>query len=130
MKSILTEQNFKDAANTLPIEVAAIKAVSEVESNGSGFFSNDAPKILFEAHSFHTLTNGEYDASHPNISSPVWNKALYYGGIREYDRLNIAKTLNETAALQSASWGKFQIMGGNFKKCGYANVQDFVTDMY
>jgi hypothetical protein len=38
------------------------------------------PKILFEAHWFHKFTNGIYDKSHPNISSSVWNKELYYYG--------------------------------------------------
>ena len=130
MDKLLTEQNYKDAAGILLCEVACIHAVADVESSGAGFFNDGSPKILFEAHSFHNLTKGVYDKEYPNISSPVWNKALYKGGIKEYDRLNLAKSLDETAALQSASWGKFQIMGSNFKSCGYPNVQQFVTDMY
>lgn len=33
----LTEQDYKDAAGLLGVDVAAIKAVTEVESAGSGF---------------------------------------------------------------------------------------------
>lgn len=34
--------------------------------------------------------------------------------------------LDEEAALQSASWGLFQIMGFNFKACRFKTVFDFV----
>ena len=33
------------------------------------------------------------------------------------------------AALMSASWGMFQIMGFNHKACGFASVHDFVRAM-
>lgn len=128
-KQSLTESDFKEASNVLHCEVACVKAVAEVESTGNGFLSNDLPKILFEAHKFHELTGGIYDKKFPNISSPVWNKALYMGGQKEYSRLAQAKQLNETAALLSTSWGKFQIMGFNFKLCGYNSVQQMVEQM-
>lgn len=35
----------------------------------------------------------------------------------------------DTAALESASWGAFQIMGYHWQRLGYASVQDFVTAM-
>lgn len=38
------------AAEMLSVEVAAIKAVSEVESQGGGFLEAGLPKILFERH--------------------------------------------------------------------------------
>ena len=130
MSKLLTEQNFKDAANLLLIEVAAIKAVAEVESRGAGFFEDGRPKILFEAHIFGSQTKHKYDATHPNISCKKWDKKLYKGGIKEYDRLNEAMALDKDAALKSASWGKFQVMGFNYKICGWDTVQSFVDDMY
>ena len=130
MSKLLTEQNFSDAASVLSIEVAAIKAVAEVESMGAGFLDDERPKILFEAHIFSSKTGHQYDESHPNISSLKWNKSLYKGGAKEYDRLAEAITLDSNAALQSASWGKFQIMGFNYKICGWPDVEKFVTDMY
>jgi len=130
MSKLLTEQNFKDAASGLQIEVAAIKAVAEVESRGGGFFSDGRPKILFEAHIFSSRTGHKYDETHPNISSRKWNKKLYKGGEKEYDRLNEAMALDKDAALQSASWGKFQVMGFNAETCGWPNVETFVADMY
>src|ERR1700676_2885283 len=37
--------------------------------------------------------------------------------------------LDRDAALKSASWGKYQIMGSNFAQCGYDTVDAFVLDM-
>ena len=32
--------------------------------------------------------------------------------------------------MKSASWGRFQIMGFNYAKAGYASVEAFVADMH
>lgn len=124
----ITEQAFADAAEDLDCDVAAIKAVAEVESAGGGFLSDGRPKILFERHWFRRLTKGQFNSTNPNISGP-WDKNEYKGGAGEYDRLDEALQLDREAALQSASWGKFQIMGFNYGTCGYSNVEDFVESM-
>lgn len=126
----LTESDYRNVAEKLGCEVAAIKAVSEVESRGEAYFSNGKPKILFEAHIFSRLTSRVYDSSHPGISSRSWNRRLYIGGVLEYTRLNKAIELNPSAAIQSASWGRFQIMGFNFKLAGYPTAESFVAGMF
>lgn len=126
----LGEADFARAAAALNCEVACVKAVTEVEAGKSGFFASGRPKILFEAHYFGKLTGHRYDGSHPNISSPKWNRALYKGGEKEYDRLLEAIALDRDAALRSASWGRFQIMGDNCKACGFASVSDYVDAMF
>jgi len=130
MSKLLTEQNFIDAAKSLTVEVAVIKAVAEVESRGDGFFNDGRPKILFEAHKFSKYTDHKYDITHPNISSRKWNKKLYKGNEKEYPRLDEAIALNREAALKSASWGKFQVMGFNAIDCGWLSYEAFVDDMY
>lgn len=126
--------DYSSAAKLLGCNVAMIQAFAEVESSGGGFwqFSDDdwRPKILFEAHVFSRLTDHKYDNLHPNISSEKWNKDLYLYGKREYRRLDEACVLNREAGLQSASWGKFQIMGFNYRHVGYEKLQDFVNAMY
>lgn len=126
----LSERDYVDAAQALGCEVAAIKAVALVESSGSGMLPSGEPKILFEAHHFSRLTQGKYDVTHPRISSPTWNKKLYSGGAAEHFRLQQASKLDRKAALMSASWGMFQIMGFNWKACGYGNLQQFINAMY
>ncbi|HXP05766.1 MAG TPA: N-acetylmuramidase domain-containing protein [Stellaceae bacterium] len=50
-------------------------------------------------------------------------------GAHQYDRLAEAIALDQDAALQSASWGMFQILGLNFAQCGFAAVADYVAAM-
>lgn len=127
---MLSEQDYKRAADALGCDVAAIRAVDRVESAGSGMLQSGQPKILFEAHIFGRLTGGKYHQSHPNISSPTWNRKLYKGGAAEHDRLAEAVELDRNAALQSASWGRFQILGSNWRESGFPSLQAFINAMY
>lgn len=125
----LKEEDFIKAAKIIGCEVAVIKAVAEVESAGKGFNSNNTPKILFEGHWFHKLTNGIYtNKLNSNISYPKWIRKYY--NQNQHKRLQKAVKLDRNAALMSASWGKFQIMGFNYKKCGFDTVQQFINTMY
>jgi len=122
----LSEADYEKAAQLLNVEVAAIKAVTMVESNGGGYLPSKRPRILFESAIFGRLTAQKYTQSNPNISTKSWDKSTYRGGEKEYDRLAEAMKLDEQSALKSASWGLFQILGSNCKSCGYDNVYDFV----
>lgn len=124
----LAAADIDNAADELRCDPAVIQAVCDVESAGHGFLPDGRPTILFEAHSFYTLTRGKFGQS--NISSPIWNRSLYgAAGAHQYDRLSQAIALERGAALESASWGLFQIMGSNFAACGFDNVEAFVAAM-
>lgn len=69
---------------------------------------------------------GKYSSEYGDVLFPKWNRAIYVGGIAEYDRLEKASRINKDAALCSASWGMFQIMGFNHKICGFGTVRDYV----
>lgn len=142
----LVDADFKWGMSRLACTYAQIRAVDEVESGGGwyqdiradilsldgpgGFLDGPAlPKILFEAHHFSRLTGGKYDTTNPNISSAKWNQALYVGGQAEWTRLWKAMQLDKEAALKSASYGRYQIMGFNYKLAGYASVEAYVDDM-
>jgi len=128
---LLTDADFERAAAALGCEVAAIRAVEEVESPDGGFLPDaTTPVILFEGHWFHALTQGRYSASHPDISYPRWTKKYYLGGLAEHKRLQRAVALDRTAALASASWGNFQVMGFNWAIAGCTSQQDFINAMY
>lgn len=67
-------------------------------------------------------------AAHPTIVNP--KAGGYVGGIAEHQRLgNVARVLSDIAALESASWGAFQIMGFHWERLGFASVKDFVAAM-
>lgn len=120
----LSEAAFADAARQLAVEVAAIRAVAEVESPGEAFDEEGRPRILFERHYFHRLTGGRFARQHPELSNPGWGG---YGRYRaQYGKLERAFRLDPSAALQSASWGRFQIMGEHYATLGYASPQAMV----
>lgn len=138
----LAAEDFRRAADRLGCTVAQIRAVDEVESGGGWFTDVRAaildldgpggfiagphlPKILFEAHIFDRQTKGRFRGSHPNLSSASWNRALYVGGQGEWERLHRAMALDRTAALMSASVGRYQIMGFNHVAAGYADVEAY-----
>ena len=122
----IAPQDYEAAAAKLMCDVAAVKAVVEVESGGrTGFLADKRPKILFESRWFHKLTGGRHDETHPGISTPKWVRN-YKGGAGEYERLAEAIELDRTAALKSASWGMFQILGVNHGLAGFDTVEEFV----
>lgn len=117
-------------AKELNVEPAALQAFKIVESGGrTGYLPDGRPQLLFESHSFHNETNGIYDDIYPNLSTDSWVKNYGASGAHQYERLLQAISLNREAALKSASWGAFQIMGFNYKNAGYKDVESFVADM-
>jgi N-acetylmuramidase/Putative peptidoglycan binding domain len=109
-----TEADYLRFAEGLGIDAATIKAVIEVEavaaSLDSGFLKDGRVKILFERQIFSGFTHGQYDESHPNVSSPT-RGGYGVAGEAQYDRLAEAFALDQDAALNATSWGRFQIMG-------------------
>ncbi len=119
--------DFEEVAARLGCEWEAVAAVAEVESGPLGGFGSDGrPVILFERHLFSRKTNSAYDASHPNIS----NRSP--GGYprtqaERWAQLEQAYALDPEAALQSASYGRFQVLGQNFSNLGMANAHQYVS---
>ncbi|MBX9606730.1 MAG: N-acetylmuramidase domain-containing protein [Gammaproteobacteria bacterium] len=132
MSTTVSDEAWTALAKTLDVEVPALKAVAAVEASGQGFLPNDPrPKVLFEGHVFHRLTGGRFAAQAPNLSHPKWDRKQYSGSLKgEWKRLEAACQLDRAAALQSASWGLFQIMGFNYVYCGCADVEAFVAQQY
>lgn len=128
---LVTEKDLQDAANRIGCSLAAVKAVCTVEAPRGGFNPDGTPVTLFEGHIFSKYTKGKYDLSHPHISYPKWTR-VHYGRTWQAEQLRIqeAMALDRKAALMSASWGKFQIMGFNYTLCGFKTLQQFVNAMY
>lgn len=134
MSQRLTDEDFARAAEALGVPVAAIKSVSEVESRGSGFHSDGRPVILFERHIMRRLLRqAGVDTASLEMQQPLLVNSKpggYEGGAAEHDRLGMAARINREIALQSCSWGAYQIMGFHWKMLGFESVQAFVNAMY
>lgn len=129
--AVLGAQDYADAATALGCDVATVKAVRDVESNGKGFGADGRPIILFEPHIFSRLTQHRFDDTHGGVSYSKWGAKPYPAGQgARWEQLQYAAKLDAPAAYQSASYGLFQIMGFNFKACGYASVEAFFHAMH
>lgn len=125
----LTDADLRASAARLGCDFAAIKAVTVVEANGSGFFAG-RPLILPEPHRFSKATRGRFDASNPQVSYPRWGSRPYPK--KQDDRYKVLLQmirLDVDAGFASASYGKFQIMGENHAACGYPNSMLFAEAM-
>lgn len=130
------DSDYSMFSDILSVSIPALKAVIEVETAGrGGFISPGKPQILFEAHIFYQELKKEKKdpdklmKEYPNLISRRWNKSLYLGGLKEWDRLEEAKKISPDAALKSTSWGMFQVMGFNYQKCGCSGVYEFCDKM-
>lgn len=140
---LLGAGNLVAAAKRLDVLLASVYAVNEVESAGAGFLPNGKPKILFERHQMYRQLctprhpdddvaalkrhADELAAQYPSLINPT--PGGYAGGVAEHQRLAQARLIDDTAALESASWGAFQVMGYHATRLGYESVQTFAEAM-
>ncbi|SQC90482.1 putative peptidoglycan-binding domain-containing protein [Pseudomonas aeruginosa] len=73
------------------------------------------------------VTADQLAAQFPALVNP--RPGGYAGGTAEHHRLANARQIDDTAALESASWGAFQIMGFHWQRLGYVSVQAFAEAM-
>jgi N-acetylmuramoyl-L-alanine amidase len=108
----------------IELSMPVVKAVIEVESSGRGHLTDGRPKILFEGHKFcYWLQKSgkkkeeleKLQKEHPSIIYEKWTTQYYKGGTGEFIRLEEAKNIDKKAAIYSASWGLFQILGENLE---------------
>lgn len=142
-QKLLKHADLVQASQRLGVPVAALYALNDVESKGLGFLDSGQPVILFERHVMHQRLQqprSEYDDPpallqraddlarlNPDLVNP--KPGGYIGGTAEHQRLSQARQLDELAALESASWGAFQVMGYHWQRLGYASAHAFVDTM-
>lgn len=128
----LTETDFEEVAAELGVEVAAIKAVVEIEAGRTheGFAAPGKPLINFDLSMFRRFATrrgvnlSKYSKSHSVVFASSRGSQS-----RAHRRLEAAKSINPHAAVEGTFWGMFQIGGFNWKKCGAENIDDFVCRM-
>lgn len=128
---MITENQYQLSAASLNVDVASIKAVAEVESSGSGIIAA-RPVILFEPHVFwKELRKRGITPALSDICYPKWGSKPYpKGQDAQYARLDRASQIHREAALSACSWGKFQILGNNWKLAGCNSLQQFINKMF
>lgn len=142
---LLKDSDLREVGAKYNIEPAKLKSVTLVESNGSGFYPEVIKKngkeinhpygselvVRFEGHWFRKFTKTKYDKIYPHLSYEDWKLGNKYNrGINEFGRFLEAFKLDNEAAWLSTSWGMFQVMGFNYKVCGYNSVKAMIIDFY
>ncbi|BBM02893.1 N-acetylmuramidase family protein [Microbulbifer sp. GL-2] len=129
----LTANDIEIISGYLGCQIAALHAIIIVETIGEGFGSDNRPIILFEPHIFYselTVPSERQRASREGLAYPKWGTKPYPTTQKQrYIYLEQAIEINETAALSSCSWGIGQVLGLNYKICGFDTVNDFVNAM-
>ncbi len=135
---MIKEEQYISSAQAIGCEVEVLKAVVQVESQGSGFLPSNECKILFEPHIFWNLLE-KYGRKpiavlngNPSLSTVLYEKwkTLPYGKMSEqWDKLRLAAQVDWKIAYQAASYGTFQILGSNFRACCFSSIDDFVKAM-
>ena len=126
----LTDADLAAWARNFGLEVEQVEAVALLESSNAGFYDDGRVKVRFESYWFQQLTNGAYDQSHPTLSdaggccysdpsTPGW----------EWARVLEAMALDREAALESTSFGRFQVLGLDWELFGYRSIDEFVEGM-
>lgn len=141
MASITTLQ-WQQAANKLNCDVAALQTVYQIETAGHGYLPDGRVKILFEGHRFwkQVVKAGkdpmaflQHNSAYNTVLYSKWDRNKYIGGVAEWWRMSkaievcTALDVAPEAALDSASYGAFQIMGENAELCGYGSAHEMIA---
>lgn len=131
----LTKGDYLQAAKALNCLPEAIMAVSEVESRGAPFLHSGKPKILFEPQIFGAKTHHVYDSLFPYVSRQHQlnrrrDPHAYGKDEEQWLKLALAALLDRRAAIESASWGRFQILGKNWIFTGARSLDAFLAGMF
>lgn len=133
----LTERDFQEVAAELGVEVAAIKAVVDIEAGKThkGFWADSKPLLNFDLSVFrqmasrHKVNLSRYTSSHaevfsrPNIARHGSQQAAVQA---RFDR---AASIDSVSAIEGTFWGMFQIGGFNWRQCGTSSPQEFLRLM-
>ncbi|MDM1019719.1 N-acetylmuramidase family protein [Acinetobacter sp. VNK23] len=136
MNKKLTDQQIIEQAKKLGVEVAALKAVIQVECKGSGFNADGTPVILFERHVMRQrlIANrlpkvaDQMMIKRPDLCSKTQGGYGLYSV--QHKKLDDAVKFDRTSALESCSWGIGQVMGYHWYSLGYDSIQQFINVMY
>lgn len=133
----LTDDDYREVAEELGVETAAIKAVVDIEAGRShqGFWSPGKPLINFDLTMYrkfaprHGVSLKKAQKSAPVIFARPNTKRYGSYQAAQQARLDAACNIDRQSALESTFWGMFQIGGFNWRKCGAESVEDFVNLM-
>lgn len=133
----ITDEDYEQVASELGVEVAAVKAVVDIEAGRAheGFYEPGLPIINFDMTMFRKFARkkgvnlSSYTKSHQALFSRL--NARRHGSTQaaQYVRFRAACSIDSIAAIEGTFWGMFQIGGFNWKICGCSSITEFIERM-
>lgn len=122
----LTEEDFRVVADELGVEIAAIKAVVQIEAGAQmkGFWAPGVPVINFDRTMYNRFRAKATDKS--GAKDEKVPEGLKGYALQEWTQLIKARRVNSQGANMGTFWGMFQIGGFNYKMCGCKSIDEFV----
>jgi hypothetical protein len=122
-----TEASIAVIAAELGVPYARLRGVIQVEAPGGAFDRQGRPTMLFEPHHFYKRVRADKrdEAVRRGVAQPNRPARGTYPP-ESYTRMAIAYEIDPKAALESASWGRGQLMGFNYADAGYRSAQAMV----
>jgi hypothetical protein len=135
-----------ESSRQYDVSPSSIASILYVESQGNGFGPDGKMTIRFEACDFydlwgknHKIEFDKYFNCDKNEIENINDKFRYSSSEpfmnyhndqdKEWKALQLARGLNDTAALNSISMGLGQIMGFNYKNIGYSSVHQMFNNL-
>ena len=116
----INDNDYATTAKELGIEKEVLMAIASQESKHASFKAVKQATILFERHKMYRLlikkgnTKASVDALSKKYPSIVNEDSGGHNDMTSYDKLKTAKSIDYDCAIQSCSWGKFQVMGFHY----------------
>lgn len=136
MSKNITDKQIQEIALKSGLTFKQLKTVILVESTGSGF-QNNKLLIQFEPHVFHRqLATKKIVSALKFLGGTLYRVIVANKTIenkvdiqsKEYEAFEKAISINEDAAYMATSFGMGQIMGFNYKLCGYKSAKEMALD--
>lgn len=129
--SSLTEADFRQVADELGIEVAAMKAVVEIEAGKkmTGFWAPGVPVANFDLSMYNQAKRKVKTVRKAPASEKIPAGLTGAYARKEYGLLVKYRKINLDAANMGTFWGMFQIGGFNYRLCGCETVDEMVRLM-
>ncbi len=127
----IDDRDLAMVAENMDVHPADLEAIANVESRGFGWFDDGRMKILFEKHIFYKYCPQALrkKAVNSGVGRSKWISPAK-GGYKDqtgaesrYVLLEKAIKIDEDTAFMAISMGKFQIMGFNYRVCGFESAQ-------
>lgn len=133
----LTEQDYREVAEELGVEVAAIKAVVDIEAGAAhrGFWAPGKPIINFDLSMYrrYAAKRGVSLSAAKKKSPVIFRRpdVRRYGSQQagQQARLDAARAIDDASAIEGTFWGMFQIGGFNWKKLGFSSPMEMAEAM-